>query len=642
MADENKNTPSRDVVKLKNFSGLILIAIAFIAMTILSWRKWPDILIDFGAQLYIPWRLSLGETLYRDVIYFAGGPFSQYFNAALFKIFGVSFTTLIVANLIIIALLLLLLYRFFLKISDQLTATAICLVIVFVFAFSEYLQVGNYNYVAPYAHEAVHGLVISIAAIVFFSNCFLRRSNVSISLAGICFGLVFMTKPDIFAALIATTIAAFFFHWLQERSIRKILKPLIYFLLCAAIPLAIAFFYFRSIESSSDAIRSVVWAWIPLLTTSAAQNVFYQSSLGLDDLVPNLILTVTQFFGYSFALILCAWASQNFASKTRSGKILSVLIFIGLLAAAFQYKWFEGARALLFFSPAVCAILIWSWRKAPEQNTHLVPAILWSVFGLALLAKMGAHCRFWHYGFYLAMPATVSAIYFVLWFLPRTLQRWNVHPTIFRAMIFCLLAIGTGRLVTMSAGFYSAKGYVVSHGPDKILSVSPRFDPTAPAMEAALNWIEENCPTNATLAALPEGVMLNYLSRRANPTAYNFILPVWQEQFGEEIILAAYEKNPPDYVALIHRDASEFGFKFFGKTEAYGLKTLQWINVHLIGHEPLQTGAFGIKIFKRKLPEAELVVPVQASVVPERFSMTASFVSTQRAISQSVSDNRLR
>ncbi len=78
-----------------------MVALVFVMSAALTWRKWPDVLIDFGTQLYIPWRILNGAVLYRDLFYFAGGPFSQYFNALLFKIFGVSFFTLIAANLIL-------------------------------------------------------------------------------------------------------------------------------------------------------------------------------------------------------------------------------------------------------------------------------------------------------------------------------------------------------------------------------------------------------------------------------------------------------------------------------------------------------------------------------------------------------------
>src|SRR5277367_5765051 len=79
--------------------GLGVVALAFIFAANVSWRRWPDLIVDFGAQPYMPWRLANGAVLYRDLFYFAGGPLSQYFNALLFTIFCTSFLTLNVANL---------------------------------------------------------------------------------------------------------------------------------------------------------------------------------------------------------------------------------------------------------------------------------------------------------------------------------------------------------------------------------------------------------------------------------------------------------------------------------------------------------------------------------------------------------------
>src|SRR4051794_13788661 len=93
--------------------GLIIVAITFLAAAALTWRKWPDCLIDFGLQLYLPWKISTGSVLYRDVMYLTGGPLSQHYDALLFKIFGVSLLALILSNLLIVAGLLVLIYRRF-------------------------------------------------------------------------------------------------------------------------------------------------------------------------------------------------------------------------------------------------------------------------------------------------------------------------------------------------------------------------------------------------------------------------------------------------------------------------------------------------------------------------------------------------
>ena len=56
-------------------------------MIALTWRGWADPLVDFGRELYVPWRLAEGERLYLDIAWF-NGPLSQYWNALWFRIFG--------------------------------------------------------------------------------------------------------------------------------------------------------------------------------------------------------------------------------------------------------------------------------------------------------------------------------------------------------------------------------------------------------------------------------------------------------------------------------------------------------------------------------------------------------------------------
>ena len=103
------NCPLFDNWSIWIFLTFILSLSGMIAM---SWRKWPDLVIDFGEQVYIAWRLAEGEVLYRDIIYFYG-PLSSYFHSLLFKIFGTGFMVLVVFNILLILFLTTLIYHFF-------------------------------------------------------------------------------------------------------------------------------------------------------------------------------------------------------------------------------------------------------------------------------------------------------------------------------------------------------------------------------------------------------------------------------------------------------------------------------------------------------------------------------------------------
>ena len=247
------------------WAGLALVGCVFALAAALSWRRWPDIFIDFGTQLYLPWRISKGEVLYRDVMYLTGGPLSQYFNALLFKIFGVSFRTLIFANLAITAGMLVLVYRRFLAASDRLTATMICLGIVLVFAFEHLLLVGNYNYVTPYCHEVFHGLVLSIVVVMWLSD-WVDKQRIRFAVgAGFGSGLVFLTKPDVFLALMICVAAAFFIVGFFHRRTGFAAKSLVVFSLAGLIPSLAFLAFFLRVESWPASVCSLVSGWIPLL-----------------------------------------------------------------------------------------------------------------------------------------------------------------------------------------------------------------------------------------------------------------------------------------------------------------------------------------------------------------------------------------
>lgn len=100
--------------------------------------------------------------------------------------------------------------------------------------------------------------------------------------------------------------------------------------------------------------------------------------------------------------------------------------------------------------------------------------------------------------------------------------------------------------------------------------------------------------------------MLNYLSRRTNPTPFINVMMVEVLAYGEEAILASLSSHRPDYVVLIHKDTSEFGVGLFGVDPRYGARIRDWIRMEyvdaqLFGPEPLQQKErFGIKILRRR------------------------------------------
>ena len=160
-------------------------------------------------------------------------------------------------------------------------------------------------------------------------------------------------------------------------------------------------------------------------------------------------------------------------------------------------------------------------------------------------------------------------------------------------------------LFIQSQIIYRDKTVALGTASDKMFAPIAKYNPAGEALQSALPWLEQHTPANATLAVLPEGIMVNYLSRRTNPTHFLVWNPVELAMFGSDNMTAAFERNAPDYIMLIHRDAAEYGAKFFGKQPEFGFELMEWIRknydeVYLVGQEPLRDFHFGISILKKR------------------------------------------
>jgi hypothetical protein len=82
-------------------------------------------------------------------------------------------------------------------------------------------------------------------------------------------------------------------------------------------------------------------------------------------------------------------------------------------------------------------------------------------------------------------------------------------------------------------------------------------------------------------------------------------MPLEFALYGEDRILESFRARPPNYIALVHKDTSEYGFRFFGRD--YGQTLWAWVqkNYHpvaLIGDPPLRDEKFGILLVGRNQP----------------------------------------
>src|SRR5262249_22217536 len=154
-----------------------------------------------------------------------------------------------------------------------------------------------------------------------------------------------------------------------------------------------------------------------------------------------------------------------------------------------------------------------------EQDRMILRLTL-AVFALALLAKMVFKVRVAHYGFGLSMPATLLVVVGIIDWIPQIIIRKGGYGALFRAGSLALLVLAAHGFTGTFERWFRQKNYPVGSGGDQI-----RADDRGYFVAEALEDIRRRLGPNDTLGVVPEGVMLNYLSRRVNPTPYINFMP---------------------------------------------------------------------------------------------------------------------
>jgi Dolichyl-phosphate-mannose-protein mannosyltransferase len=560
-----------------------------------SWRKWPDFLVDFGRELYLPWQLVSGKVLYRDITYL-NGPLSPYVNATAFGLFGVSYETLIAVNLVVVAVVAMLVWLLAAETGSHLAAHIATGAFLTVFAFGQYVGIGNYNYMSPYYHEATHGILLALAAVWLMGRSLRRASHRELAAAALLIGLVLLTKVEIALAAVASAAA---FVMLERRGRR--MRAAAMLLLIAPLPYVAAVALFSRTMPLREAMLACLGSLRFVLATDIARNEFYTRVMGLDDPFRHIgALLAATVIASAAVLLMLALArtvavSADACVRTASGAGLAVIALCAFLLTP--------DRAALVLPAAAIGAVIGSYRARRPA------LVLFAVFALVCLAKMGLSPRISHYGFYLAMPAFAVSAAMLLSIVPERFTGSAKGRQAFTFAALAFVAVFAVRCLMLSRGWYSLKTAPLGPGGDAIVTYDERIDPRTPVIARSGRWIAQNLAPDDTLLTVPEGLMFNYLTRHANGTPYlTFTLPELQA-FGEQTMLRELRAAGPDYVALVHRDAAEYGVQMWGRDPRYGMSIQQWIDANYtpvarFGAEPFRhPDHFGIEILKRRVQQ---------------------------------------
>ncbi|MCL2639787.1 MAG: glycosyltransferase family 39 protein [Phycisphaerales bacterium] len=592
------------------FLGPLLIAATFFTLLYATWNGWIAPLSDFGRELYVPWKLAEGSVLYRDITSFYG-PLSPLANALFFRLFGPNILTLMLVNCIVLAMATFFLHEIIRTISTRFTAAIVCMFFLAVFGFSRLLPDANFCFIAPYSHEATHGFTLSLAAIYCFI-CYVRSlRGFWIAAVGLCVGLVFLTKPESFIALIgfltfATTLKALrgsvvVGHHSQKSPSNSLCRAANLLLLAgfAILPITAAVIYLAIHMPLSMAWHGTLGSWTFLANSTVTGGKFFRDCMGFDAPLAHLTQTVKT-AGIFLMLIGPATLMSFFLPDGRLarralGCALGIASIILIRTFGPTFPWTSLGSLLLLGSLAlaICqTIVLIQNRNDPTLRTKLVL----TVFAMLMLLKMLLATRVYHYGFILGVMAASMLVVSLVDWLPSALERHNKCGWIFRGAALAILVSLGVRCATASYANLPDPHHLMGQGKNQLRAHN------AAVYQDMLQFMQTQIPADRTLLVLPEGAILNFLSRRQNPLPYITFLPSDLDMFTEPRLLESLQHHRPDYIALTHRSSPEFGPASFGFDYATSIST--WITanysqLHLSGSLPYTSANFGILLFRR-------------------------------------------
>jgi hypothetical protein len=571
-----------------------------------SWRKWPEPLIDFGRELYLPWRLSHGALLYRDADDFYG-PLSQYLNAGIFRVFGPGLMILAAANLVIFAGILASIYVLFRRAWGWSAALASCAVFVSVFGFSV-VNGGNYNFVTPYAHEATHGFLVCLLLVLVLARWLDRPAVPSAAGAGLLFGLSAVLKPEIMLSAGLVTGAALLINRMRSRPLRASQAGA--WAAAAALPTVAFWAYFATRVPPGEALGFAGRAWISVAaTTRFTGDVIQASFLGFDHPRANLLshagasIAAAALFG-AFA------AASLFMDRVRR---LPVRILAGgfLLAGAAwlaleKVDWFTSGRCLLGLALAYLACGLAPVARGAGDGTEASrSALRWmlGVLAAAMLGRMLLNARIIQFGFYQAALAGILVPAVLIGELPGRLGLGRWGRTTLVALTVAIFGIGATRVAVESQKNLRKKNYPVGEGIDQFYAYPPQIDAIGDLVNVVSGELRD-MPGDHTLVVLPEGEMINYLARRPSPVAPFFFFSAATRGDREQAIVGDLQRHPPDWIVIISRDLHAYGIDVYGQKPGEGKLILDWASsnydlISAIGEDPLETGVRGAEILGR-------------------------------------------
>ncbi len=541
---------------IENKFLVLLCGITILGLLIFG-GHYSGILIDFGREVYYPQEILNGKILYKDLfnIY---GPLAYQINAILYKIFGIKLSTLYGAGIFTSLLTVSGIYLVAQKVLSKFLSFCIG---VFTIAIGV-TATSIFNFHFPYSWAVMYGLVAFLYSLYFLLEYWDKKNIKNLYLSSFLAGIAITCKYDfLLFALIVLAISAKEKNW----------KALVSFFIAPILSFGILFVQGLRPDSLVNSLLTT-----SLMAKSKTLKYFYQNSgiyFNSKAIFTDLILFIK--FAIPFGTILF---SSYLFDKRKVNSISLSLIGWTLFLLMFNAKFAFGFLPILLLILFITELL-----KSKLVKKYDIRIIILTLSAIAVCAKVFWVMLLGSYGNYYISIALVALFAIVFKYLPQKFEK------VTGAYILAMSLI----IIFSNSIALKYENYKVST-PIGTMRTSKFF---AESSNQLINFINQNTQKDDKIVIFPEGMTINFLTKRNSDDYYNSLLPLYTETFGEEKIINHYKENMPEYVIFNNLDMKDYYFRFICQDYALDFCGFIQNNYEL---ETVVGSEFRYLIFKRK------------------------------------------
>lgn len=558
--------------------ALLSVAASLIYLSSLSWLKWTEILIDSGRELYIPKVLAEGRLLYRDIFYIYG-PFSPYFNALLYKLFGVHAYVLAAGGYAALLAILGFIQALACIFLNRWLALFVTLLFLFLFPFGHHTAYPIFNYVIPYSYPAVHSLLFSLAALFFFHRQKEAGKPNAGLLTAIFLFLAALTKVEVGLWLALALLLGYSLDAKHRKGAsgaeaalvagKRLAPPLI-----AAMAVYIGFYLQGTGADLSSKLSDNALSNIFMAKGSYAWTNFSGGNLHV-----GISLLLLETFEIGLIAVALTVAGRYFDHTTETGAEKSRLLQTAVAGAALALV------VILFLLPPlrdpyfhflpvpvfclVAALGIGNRWLEPQRADRILLCCL-GLFGLLMLLRMLANANVASMGFYLLVPGFLVYQIIVFRILPD-LSGSRTAALLFRCVFTAIgIFVAAWNLEDTKESYASINAVLPASRGSFYFQDANRVE----AYKELLDDLSRPGFHGKTLVVFPEGLWINLLTDLDNPLYFYQFLPVdLPSPQSIEVLIEQFERHKPDLFLLTDRRMQEYGVnsarEYVGAFEPY-------------------------------------------------------------------------